>query len=82
MKIEDAVVGRWVRTNRTFATVPEGTMGLICEDYGTGIMIAWEYDGYIPTMETANLPLINPRAPRERDGFDKARELQFLDLVS
>ena len=81
MRVEDAVVGNWVRTNVDFATVPAGTVGLICEDYKTGVMIAWEYDGYVPTMATANLPLIHRNAPRERDGFDKTRELRFLDLV-
>jgi hypothetical protein len=78
---EDAKVGRFVKTNVDFATVPAGTIGLICEDYGSGVMIAWKYDGYVPDMSTANLPLIHPDAPRERDGFDKETEFRYLDPV-
>jgi hypothetical protein len=75
-------IGKRVRALLNFADVPRGTEGVIDQDYGTGIMIAWdlpeqplpqgyrEYDGK-PVIQTNIL----------RDGFDKKRELRFLEVV-
>lgn len=77
-------VGAYVKNNRPFADVPEGTLGLIIEDYGTGIMVAWDLpDKPLPRTltapEIAAMFAIDPRCPL-RDGFDKQDELDFLEL--
>ncbi len=81
---KDAVVGRSVRTLRDFAGVPTGTLGLIVEDYGTGIMVAWDLsDRPIPDMmpsDIAAMYAVNPKCPL-RDGFDKATEFDFLEAA-
>jgi len=76
-------IGQRVKTLREFNGVPKGTEGVIDEDYGTGIMIAWDlpesrlpqaygaYDGR-PMIMTGIL----------RDGFDKVTELEFLEVVN
>lgn len=75
-------VGVRVRTLVDFAGVPKGTEGVVDEDFGSGITVAWdlpdrplpagyrEYDGR-PAIQTGIL----------RDGFDKATELHFLEAV-
>ena len=82
MDISEAVVGTRIRALREFVSVPLGTNGIIDEDYGTGIMIAWDlpdsplppgyfrYDGK-PAIATGIV----------LDGFDKASELRFLEVV-
>ena len=81
MKRIEANVGIHVVSLRDFACVPKGTEGVIDEDYGTGVMIAWDlpeqplppmyskYDGK-PTIQTNIL----------RDGFDKTTELDMLQV--
>lgn len=79
-------VGTWVKTLVDFCDVPKGTKGVVDEDYGTGIMVAWEPlpPGYLD-RETGRP---DPRRPRHgpdaplRDGFDKATELRFLEVAS
>ena len=76
---EQAKVGTKVKSNVEFAGVPKGTHGIIDEDYGTGVMIAWEplpkdykeYDGKWACVSGIL-----------RDGFDKRGELIFLDLCT
>lgn len=84
MNINQAFVGSKVRTLHSFSGVPLGTVGLIVKDYGTGIMVAWDFpDRPLPNMtvrEIAELYAINPMCPL-RDGFDKATELDFLEAV-
>lgn len=74
-------VGTRVRNLRDFSGVPKGTLGIVDEDYGTGIMIAWDlpdqplpldykYEGK-PASSTGIL----------RDGFDKETELHTLEEV-
>lgn len=82
MTESEARIGRRVLTLRDFAGVPAGTEGVIDEDYGTGVMIAWDlpnrplpagykvYDGQ-PTILSGIT----------RDGFDKKDELVFLETV-
>ena len=82
MKIETATVGTRVRTLVEFGGVPRDTQGGVDEDCGRGVMVAWDlptrplptgyrhYDGRPPAV-TGIL----------RDGFDKERELHFLEVV-
>lgn len=79
----EAGVGARVRTLRDFCSVPKGTKGVIDEDYGSGVMVAWDlpdqplppgyqvYDGR-PAFVSGIL----------RDGFDKERELEFLEKIT
>lgn len=67
MNPHEALVGAHVKTNVEFSGVPAGTVGVIIEDYGTGVMVQWALQS-----QPAGWPL--------RDGFDKKTELQFLDL--
>lgn len=83
MKAEDAKVGTRVKTLREWCDVPKGTRAVIDEDYGTGVMVAWdlpeqplpkgykEYDG-TPAIKSGIL----------RDGFDKKAELKWLKVVT
>ena len=80
--IEEAIVGQRVRTRVSFSGVPKGTEGVIDEDYGTGVTVAWDlpkqplppgyrmYDGR-SAIQSGLL----------RDGFDKKRDLLFLGIA-
>lgn len=83
MTVDEAQVGVRVRSLQPFVSVPKGTEGVIDQDYGPGVMVAWDLpehplpDGYVqydgkPAIATGIL----------RDGFDKATELEFLELVA
>jgi hypothetical protein len=79
---EQAKIGKRVKSNVDFSGVPAGTEGVIDEDYGSGVMVAWDlpnqplpkgyeiWDGS-PAFMTGLL----------RDGFGND-ELHFLDLVA
>jgi len=79
---QEAKVGTRIRSLVEFACVPKGTKGVIDQDYGTGVMIAWDlpeqplpkgytvYDGR-PAVVSNIL----------RDGFDKETELHFLEVI-
>ena len=81
MEINEAIVGTRVKSLVDFAGVPKGTEGIIDEDYGIGIMIAWDLkDKPLPkNYEYKGRPafLIGIL----RDGFDKKTELHFLEKV-
>lgn len=72
-----------VKTNRDFAGVPKGTEGIIDDDYGTGVMVAWDLPdrplprGYTKHRSKNNFGATFPL----RDGFDKKTELMFLEVV-
>jgi hypothetical protein len=82
MTAEQARVGRRVRTLMDFSGVPQGTQGVIDEDYGTGVMVAWDLAtrplpaGY--TAHTGRPPAVTGIL---RDGFDKKKELAYLEVV-
>lgn len=83
MRAEDARVGARVRARVAFVDVPAGTAGVIDEDYGTGVMVAWDLPGRpLPPGYRAwdGRPAAAPGVPL-RDGFDKDTELRFLDLI-
>lgn len=77
-------VGARVKTNRAWPGVPLGTEGLICEDYGSGVTVAWDKPEKpipdLPPETIGKLWAIEPQCP-DRDGFDKSRELIYLDIV-
>lgn len=78
-------LGLRVRTNRSFANVDSGTEGVIVEDYGTGITIAWDkadrpYPKDMTPQQVGAMYAIDPKCPL-RDGFDKEDELQYLELI-
>jgi len=87
MTIEQASIGARVRSLRAFVGVPAGTEGIIDEDYGTGVTVAWDF----PPNSPHGRPL--PPGYRAydgrwavvsgilRDGFDKTAELGFLEAV-
>lgn len=79
----EAQIGIRVRTLRDFIGVPKGTEGVIDEDYGTGVTIAWDLaDRPLPSgyRRWSGRPAIWSGEPL-RDGFDKATELEFLEVV-
>jgi len=93
MKINEAVVGTRVKTLVAFSGVPKGTEGVIDQDYGKGIMVAWDLpdrplpDGYCQFDRRPAVVTRRGEAPRRsptgilRDGFDKKTELHFLEIV-
>jgi hypothetical protein len=83
--MKEFVVGAYVKNKRAFVDVPEGTLGLIVEDYGTGFMVAWDLPNrpiprYLTASQIGAMFAIDPMCPI-RDGFDKKDELGFLELV-
>lgn len=64
LRYQDAVIGRGVKARIDFVDVPKGTTGRIVEDYDSGVMIEWDLPAFYPPL---------------RDGFDKSRELIFLE---
>lgn len=84
MRKSDIEIGREVIVNRSFVGVESGTKGIIVEDYGTGITIAWDQpdrplpEGLTPE-QIAKLPAVSPECPL-RDGFSKEDELHYLEV--
>lgn len=83
MELHEVTIGQRVRSLRDFSGVPKGTQGVVDEDYGTGVMVAWDlpdqplplgYFGYDGRPAVASGIL--------RDGFDKKTELHFLEPVN
>lgn len=84
-------VGTRVRSTRAFSGVPTGTEGVVDEDYGEGLMVAWDLpdkplpEGYDRLPEDVLRPMTTGpdgfEVPLLRDGFDKSTELHFLERV-
>ena len=81
MTISEVRIGARVRSLYAFSGVPRGTEGVIDEDYGSGVMVAWD---------SVDRPL--PPGYRQyddrhaatgllRDGFKKKSELHLLEYV-
>lgn len=83
VKESEAIVGTRVRSLVEFSGVRKGTKGVIDEDYGTGVMVAWDLpERPLPSGYCA----YTAHSVREygvllRDGFDKRGELHFLEVV-
>ena len=80
--IDQATVGTEIRSNVDFCGVPKGTFGIIDEDYGTGVMVAWD----LPEMPLPDCYRVYDGVPAVRskimrDGFGKEDELKFLDFA-
>lgn len=83
MKASQATIGTRVRALREFNSVPLGTQGVIDEDYGSGICVAWDLpDQPLPKdyHEHDGRPAIATNILR--DGFSKKAELKFLEVVT
>lgn len=84
LELNEAVVGKKVRATCDFPGVPMETVGLIVQDYGTGIMVAWDLpERPLPDMTAAEIGemyAVNPKCPL-RDGFDKETELDYLEAL-
>ena len=82
MTREQAQVGTRIRSLVPFAGVPRGTEGVIDEDYGTGVMVAWDLPSArlsVGYREYDGRPAVVSRILR--DGFDKETELHLLEVV-
>jgi hypothetical protein len=82
MKQSQAILGTRVKTNQEFYGVPLGTEGVIDEDYGTGVMVAWDLSNH-PLPEGYHRHDGRPAVMSGilRDGFDKRTELDDLEVV-
>lgn len=79
------MIGTKVKNIVAFAGVPKGTPGVIVEDYGSGITVAWDlpdkpYPKDKTPEEVAAMWAIDPECPL-RDGFDKQTELSLLEIA-
>jgi hypothetical protein len=82
MKISEVTIGTRVKSLVDFSAVPKGTEGVIDEDYGTGVMIAWD----LPDSPLPEDYVVYDDRPAIvsgilRDGFDKETEIEFLEKV-
>jgi len=85
MTEQEAKTGTRIKSLVEFTGVPKGTEGVIDEDYGNGVMIAWDK----PNKHSAALPPGYKKHNGEpyiktgilRDGFSKKDELQYLEVV-
>jgi hypothetical protein len=79
---QDAIVGTRIRTLRAFSGIPLRSEGVIDEDYGTGIMVAWDLPHHpLPRgySQYDGVPLVVSGIRRDGFSFD---ELVFLEIVS
>ena len=73
-------VGDKVKSLRQFVGISVGDVGTVIEDYGTGIMIAWEpLPRDVALNELVTMYAIDPRCP-QRDGFGD-EELNMLEVI-
>jgi hypothetical protein len=76
----DAIIGTRVVSLHDFVGIPKGTEGVIDEDYGDGIMVAWDLPpGILPVgyREYDGRPAVSSRIVR--DGFG-LNELCLLEV--
>jgi hypothetical protein len=80
MTRNEAKVGTRVRALVEFSDVPKGTAGVIDEDYGRGVMVAWDLPGRpLPRGYRAHDGRPAVATGILRDGFAKDNELHFLE---
>jgi hypothetical protein len=82
MRIDEARIGVRVKSLVDFAEVPKGTEGVVDEDYGTGVKVAWDlYEQPLPRGY-----LVYDGKPAFVSGilrysFDKRKDLHYLGKV-
>lgn len=82
MRINEARIGVRVKTLVDFSGVPKGTEGVIDEDYGTGVMVAWDLpDQPLPKDYSIHTGRPSFVSGILRDGFNKGNELHFLEVL-
>ncbi len=80
-----AGIGVQVRSTRNFPDIAKGTLGVIFEDYGTGIQVSWQLGTCIqrakdvPPIGIASCKVCGEH--HVRDGFDKRTELEYLEIA-
>lgn len=82
MRINEVKIGVRVKSLVDFSGVPKGTEGVIDEDYGTGVMVAWDLtDQPLPRGYSVHTGRPSFVSGILRDGFNKENELHFLEKV-
>jgi hypothetical protein len=82
MKPKEAKVGTRVRAVRDYAGVPRGTEGVIDEDTGSGVNVAWDLKGNpLPTGYSKYDGRPNIETGIIRESFDKKFDLHILEVV-
>ena len=82
MTREQAKIGVKIMSLESYHGVPVGTYGVIDEDYGRGVMVAWDLPEYpLPAGYSQHDGTWAVRSRLLRDGFDKATELENLALI-
>ena len=83
MKIDEAVIGTRVESLIDFSGVPCGAQGVIDEDYGTGVMVAWDLlKQPLPAGYRKHDGKSAMQSGLLRDGFDKVADLPYLKLYT
>lgn len=85
MTKEEIKIGARVVALESFADVPKGTEGIIIDNYGTGIMVAWDkpdkpYPQGKTPFEVNAMFAVNHLCPL-RDGFGMD-ELDYLAVMA
>lgn len=82
MKKDEATIGARVKLTCDFPGLSVGTEGIIDSDYNTGVMVAWDLpDRPLPPGYRYWDSSLAWNKNILRDGFNKERELQYLELV-
>lgn len=81
MTAQQARIGTRVRTKVELSGVPRWTHGIIDEDYGSGVMVAWDLPARPLPPGYFTHDARGAAAGLLRDGFDKETELHFLEIV-
>lgn len=82
MNVSEATIGTRVRSLIDFQDVPKGTVGVIDEDYGTGVMVAWDLpERPLPRGYRRHDGRAAIASGKLRDGFNKEYELKFLEVI-
>jgi hypothetical protein len=79
-------IGTRVKALKALSGVPEGTIGVVDEDYGKGVMVAWDLQKKPLPAGWEDFERDRSRFRRTewplRDGFDKKEELDLLEVLS
>jgi hypothetical protein len=80
MTRDEATVGTRVKTLVEFCNVPAGSEGVIDEDYGTGVMVAWDLphklrDGFDKESELHFLEKVGE--PQRHEDTEAKRNLEL-----